>query len=96
MSLMSKVNLNDEVKVVLTKEGEQVLALKHKCLRETILENGGEDLGEFILRLEGGFYVTQLWILMNDFKDYMDWNAETVFKGNELFFLGRQTRKGCE
>lgn len=90
---MTKVNLNEEVKVMLTREGEQVLARKHRTTREIILKNGGEDIGEFILRLDKNyFYVTQVWILLNDFKDYFGWDSPMVFKGNELYF-DRDERK---
>lgn len=84
--MMNRVNLNDEVKVILTREGEQVLALKHKITRETVIANGGEDIGEFVLRLDGGFYTTQVWILLNDFQDCFSWDAPMVFRGNELYF----------
>ncbi|HZJ98465.1 MAG TPA: hypothetical protein VFC79_00575, partial [Tissierellaceae bacterium] len=66
------VNLNDEVKVKLTKEGVQELARQHKELRELLLEKSPRDIGEFVLMLDDkGYYHTQLWSLIEKFSKYI-------------------------
>ena len=81
------VNLNDKVKVKLTRLGEQVLAAQHEEMREKVLRNSGKDMGVFVLRVdEQGYYETQLWILLDRFKEYIGLTCNNVFLNNNLYF----------
>lgn len=83
-----KVNLNDMVKVKLTKAGIQVLAKQHQEMVYLHYIQGGKYLDSFTLRLdEEGYYTTQLWMLLDRFSEHMGLAKETVFENNDLYFL---------
>ena len=82
------VNLNDPVKVKLTKEGIQVLEKLHQEMIDLNYVQGGKYLDSFVLRLdEEGYYTTQLWMLLDKFSEHIGITKENVFEGNNLYFL---------
>lgn len=82
-----KVNLNDIVKVRLTDKGVRVLKIRHQELNDFLMARGGNELSKFNLSLDDeGYYTTQLWTLLKDFKGYFEMTAPMVFKDNDLIF----------
>lgn len=76
-----KVNVNEMVKVKLTKFGISILKQQHDELDTFVKAQGGKGLGEFDLRLdEEGYYKTQLWMLMNNFGHAMEMTNENPFE----------------
>ncbi|MNL03782.1 hypothetical protein D3C87_1243300 [compost metagenome] len=75
-----KVNINEIVKVRLTKRGMDVLRARHEELNDTIKARGGKELEEFNQKIdEDGYSKFQMWDLMNTFGIYM-------FAGTDLPF----------
>lgn len=75
-----KVNANQIVKVKLTNFGIQILHERHQELQEEIKSLNGKGLDPFVLITdEEGYYVTQLWMLMNIFGHVMTMAHEIPF-----------------
>ena len=90
-----EINLNDEVRVKLTKEGIQELSRQHKDLRKFLLENSIRDIGEFVLILDDkGYYHTQLWSLIEKFSKHIQLGAATVFEGGNIYVTTSENSKG--
>lgn len=78
--LRFQTNLNEGVKVKLTKIGVETLKERHEELSLHIQKHGGEGLEDFTLNLdEDGYYHTQLWKLMSDFGDKLHIGSNTPF-----------------
>ena len=85
-----KVNANQNVKVKLTELGVQVLREKHQELHELIKERNGKGLKPFELTTDSeGYYVTQLWALMNTFGHVMTMGHDVPFDLDVIITNGK-------
>lgn len=85
-----KINLNDIVKVKLTKIGRSILRKRHDKVRIDILSNGGRDIGEYTCKMEDDYYVAQLWYLIDVFKENFSLNSKQVFEDNSIIFIDEE------
>ena len=84
-----KVNINMFVKVKLTDYGIAILKERHDILNDAIEKNGGQGFGEFEVKLdEDGYYRTQMWELMKDFGDAMNFSNRNPFDLNIIITNG--------
>lgn len=84
-----KVNANMRVKVKLTDIGVSILKNRHDELNTLIKYRGGQEFGEFELKLdEDGYYTTQLWTLMNIFGSAMTMGSKNPFDLNIIITDG--------
>ncbi|MCK1996805.1 hypothetical protein MPH47_06115 [Psychrobacillus psychrodurans] len=89
MSKTFKFNANETVKVRLYPAGIEILKYKHEELRKQIKKMNTHDIGEFKLNLsDDGYYSTQLWALIKDFGDSMNFGHDTPFNLNMIFVGG--------
>lgn len=63
------ININQDVYVILTREGEKVLEERHNRIREGNLESFGKDIGDFNISdyLNDKYFICPLWKLLEIF-----------------------------
>ena len=75
---MTKLNINDIVKVKLTEKGRKIYTEYY-----TRYSVGGVSK---IIKLDAdGFFHTELWDIMNIFGSHLYMGAEPMFENNEIF-----------
>lgn len=81
-----KLHMNDSVKVKLSDEGKRILYEKHVHFKQSILERGGSDIGDFVLNENSDGTVTfEIWRLMSTFGPFMHWGSKAPFEGELIF-----------
>ena len=88
--MLFKTTANHNVKIKLTEFGIELLVSYHNALSQSIIERGGNGLGEFELELdEDGYYRTQIWCLMNRFSHLTFPGSKEAFDVNDMIFEGQ-------
>jgi hypothetical protein len=83
--MITKINLNEYVKIKLTDKGILILKQQHDELNKQIQESGGKGT-TFNLKLdERGYYEGQLWSVIQKFGKYIGICEEPPFESDIIF-----------
>lgn len=82
---VASIDMNEEVKVKLTRVGIKILQQEHADLYTKVVRAGGR-FKHFELRLdEEGYYKAPLWYLFHIFGYHISMTSESPFEANEVY-----------
>ena len=76
-----KYNINQNVKVKLTKTGKKILWEHFKTMNDEIIKNNGTPFNTpFFVCDNEGYYTTQMWELIQDFEGHIGVGLELPYE----------------